>query len=444
MKERKISSLQILFMVLCGIVLILGASKFSFADVAVGDVIDKTNWQKAQGLLPDAMLEYLQKGYLTIKVGKLNYEPADMLSDECRESLKKNHGRYSINPKGEIIDNRTGEIDPYDIMGIPFPVLDLHDPQVGLKMQVNHMYYTYGRGNVDMTATDYFVGNKMERYIRGPQLGIAFLGTAKNIAKQREAKNFGKKIETLFSMKVTDPYELNGLATMTYAYADNTPDKVFAYVPALRRTRVLSAAARSDAMFGTDYTLDDANGGFMGKSRDFNCTYIRSQDTLMRFVAPNVIDLVKNSNGTYELKGNYPSVQWGFQTAGWKGKLWASTNDIWVKQKVHIVECKAKDPYYNYGKFELWYSPDTRLYAHKIIWDRAGKRWKVMNTGNGAYMSKDRSIVQINSAFGDWIYDEQRDHATCIAEFNPKEKKIFDAILSTDSFTMGGMAKFAK
>lgn len=31
------------------------------ADVAPGDVIDKTNWEKAQGLLPEPVLDWVKK-----------------------------------------------------------------------------------------------------------------------------------------------------------------------------------------------------------------------------------------------------------------------------------------------------------------------------------------------------------------------------------------------
>jgi len=345
-----------------------------------------------------------------------------------------------VNSKGEAYDIKTGEIDPYDVIGIPFPNIDVKDPRAPDMLQTNHATLLVSRGNTSMTATLYFVGQKMERYIAGPQIVMSFTGTSRNIAQQPQAKAFGKKLGSMLIMKVTDPYELNGLATMTWGNSDNTPDKTIAYVPALRRARVLSASAKSDAMFGTDYALDDASG-FLGKPRDFNCKYVRTQDTLIRFAGPDVIGMIKNPDGSYDLKKNFTNTQWGFQTPGWKGKMWATTNQIWVKRKVHVIECMARDPYYNYGKFELWADPQMSNYAHKIIYDRAGKRWKVMNMGFGAYRSDDGEFGVIDTGFGNWIYDEQRDHATGIDEFNTKEKKQFNAKLTVDNFTMLGLTK---
>ena len=443
MKEKKICLVQILFMLLCGIVMILGVSRSAFADVAVGDVIDKTNWQKAQGLLPDVMLEYLQKGYFTIKIGKLNYDPAGIWSNDIKESQKKNIGRYTISANQELVDKKTGEVVPMDVVGVSFPDADPKDPSYPLMTIYNHMYMYNSRSNAEATSTMYFVGKKMERYIGGPNMLFSLIGSPKSISQQPAAAKFGKKLGSILIFKVTDPYELNGLATMSYSYIDMTPDKVFAYVPALRRVRTMSAASRSDAMFGTDYTIDDISC-FAGKPEDFKCKYIRRQEALVRYQLPDIVELTAMPDGSYQQKKAFQNTQWGFQTPGWQGKPWSTSNSIWVKRKVDVIECSSKDPYYNYGKFELWYDPLTYCYAHKIIWDRAGKRWKVMNSGFGAIRTKDGKIGVTISAFGDWIYDEQRDHATCIDEHNTKEKYILYQVMTPETFTIGGLTQFAK
>jgi hypothetical protein len=435
--------------VLLGVLLMLavvigGGPTPALADVNVGDVIDSSNWQKVQGMLPEPMMEYLEKGWIKITVGKLNFDPADMLSTEYKESLKKNVGRYAVTPKGELLDQKTGEIDPSDLIGIPFPVLDLKDPQVAIKMLYNKTFYFTSRGGTSMTSTLYFIGQKMERYISILLIDMFSRGSARNIAQQASAQRFGKKIYWVAIAKLVYPYEFNGITSMTYSYSDNNPDKVFFYVPGSRRARVLAVGKRSDVMYGTDYALDDAGGGFSGKPSDFTCKYLRTQDTLERFNNPNVLDADGYADGSYNLTKSRPDTKWGFQTPEWKGKAWATTNDIWIVRKVHVIECLSKDPDYGYGKFELWYDPGHFNLVHKIIWNKAGKRWKVMNMGFGAYCSKDNALCKIDPAFSDWIYDEQRDHATGIDEANPKDKKQFYAPVSSDYFTQAGLIKFSK
>ena len=426
----------------------IGSTTAAIAEVSVGDYITSSNVQKIKGLVPDVIYEYVQKGYFTMKIGKLNYEPREVGTNDYKEYLTKNVGRYGMTAKGELVDKKTGEVDPMDIIGVPFPNIDVKDPMCGLMMLHNHMIYLNTRSNTLGYTALMFMGKKLERYINGPSISLVTVGTKANNAQQEQCKMFGPKIQSLFSMKVTDPYELNGLATMTYQYADNTADKVFAYVPALRRTRVLTAAARSDAMFGTDLALDDASGGFMGKARDFTCKYIRTQDGLARFNGPDILKAEKKPQGHYEIaKESEKDTKWGFQTPGWTGKPWATLNDIWVVRKVHVIQCEAKDPYYGYGKFELWYDPDTYNFSFKITNDKAGKRWKVISSGAGAYCAPDGVICKNECAWGDWIYDEQRDHATGTESFGSKFGKtkynLYGKINASD-FTMTGFAKFSK
>ena len=437
----------LLGMLLLMAVVIGGRPAPALAEVSVGDYITSSNVQKIKGLVPDVIYDYVQKGWITMKIGKLNYDPSEIGTNDYKEGLKRNMGRYSMNAKGEFIDKKTGEVDPMDLIGVPFPNIDVKDPMCGVMMLQNHMLYLNLRSNTLSYTALLFIGKKLERQINGPSISMVTVGTKANNAQQADANMFGKKVQSLYSMKVTDPYELNGLATMTYQYADNTPDKVFAYVPALRRSRVLTAASRSDAMFGSDLSLDDASGGFMGKARDFKCKYLRTQDALSRFYGPDIMHVEKKADGTYELVKGRKNTLWGYETPGWTGKPWATTSDIWVTRKVHVVQCEAKDPYYGYGKFELWYDPETYNFPFKVIWDKAGKRWKIESSGQGAYDAGDGVIGKMEAGFCDWIFDEQRDHATGVDSYSTKYgRPIYNmyAKIHASDYTMAGFAKFSK
>ena len=438
----------ILLGLLVALVIVVGSRTAAIAEVSPGDYITASNVQKIKGLVPDFMYEYVQKGWITMKIGKLSYDPREVGTNDYKEYLQKNVGRYGMNAKGEFFDKKTGEIDPMDLIGVPYPVIDVRDPQAGLMMLHNHMIYLNSRSNTLSYVALLFIGKKLERYIIGPGMSLVTVGTIANNAQQEQCKMFGPKIQSLYSMKVTDPYELNGLATMTYQYADNTPDKVFAYVPALRRTRVLTAAARSDAMFGTDLALDDASGGFMGKARDFTCKYIRTQDGLARFNSSDILKVEKKPDGSYQIaKSALKDIKWGFATPGWTGKPWATVDDIWAIRKMHVIQCNAKDPYYGYGMFELWYDPDTYNFAYKVIYDKANKRWKTEYSGQGAYCAPDYVICKNESGWGDTIYDEQRDHGTGMESFGakwpPTKYNLYGKITASD-YTMTGFAKFSK
>ena len=381
-----------------------------------------------------------------MKIGKLNMDPDQVYV--LTEGSKRNPGKYTVTAKGELAEKATGKVDPEDYIGVPFPPKDLDpkDPLFSYKVFYNQMAILQSMGSHKMTAELLFLGEKYERKIYGPQKAVKFHALETNIKNQWMADTFGKGIDEIFVMRVTDPYELNGLATMTYSYIGATPDKVFAYVPALRRARVLTAAARSDSMFGTDYALDDAGCGWWGKPMNFNFKYIKTQETLSQFATPDRILFRPNPDGTIDMDKNFTSGKWGFQTPGWKGKPWAITNSTWVKRKAYVIEVTAKDPYYNYGKMELWMDAGTNRPIFKIINDRAGKRWKVMIMNNNSLASSDQNYPYglPNCASGDAIYDEQRNHATGCYEYAPGFVKHFNQKWDTSEFTLGGLSKISK
>ena len=425
-----------------------GLKSVTLADVNVGDAIDSTNWQKVQGLVPDAVLDYLKKGWVNMKIGKLNYEPGDFWF--TAEGLKRNHGKYDIAEDGELmVEKSTGAKSPMNIVAAPFPVQDLdpRDPRMPIKYFYNLYMAPISYGSVRAMATLGFFGAKnYERYIAGPQKTLDFIGSDLSNANQKDAEQFGgKDVTQVFIMRVTDPYELNGLATMTYGYLGNTPDKVFAYIPALRRVRTMTAAARSDSMFGTDYSLDDAGCGWWGKPMNFTFKYLRTQEALAQFADPDPLKFYPGSDGSINVQKFYTGPKLGYLTPGWNGKPWAVTNSIWVKRKVYVFEVNAKDPYYNYGKMEIWGDTKTARGYFKIINDRAGKRWKVMiMNSHGGYAINNYPWGFGLCARGDVIYDEQRDHATSIEEYRPGQLKNWNAKTSPDEFTLTGLAKLGK
>ena len=55
-------------MSLVGLCMLLCTASPASADVSPGDVIDKTNWQKVEGLLPLSVLDWVKKGEVTTRI----------------------------------------------------------------------------------------------------------------------------------------------------------------------------------------------------------------------------------------------------------------------------------------------------------------------------------------------------------------------------------------
>ena len=187
-----------------------------------------------------------------------------------------------------------------------------------------------------------------------------------------------------------------------------------------------------------------AAGG--ARARDFTYKYIRTQEALVQYAGPDIVHWNANPDGSLSMqKTPFDTGKFGFETPGWTGKPWAVTNSIWVKRKVHVFEINAKDPYYNYGKVEYWVDAKTTRGNFKIINDRAGKRWKVMIMNSTAGAGPEGfSWGYPMCAFGDVIYDEQRNHATTIMEFKIGEIHNYYVHWDPADFTLGGLSKISK
>jgi len=87
-----------------------------------GDVLDQSNWQKAEKLLPPEILKHYKNGEYVNKivdypVGSFRW-PADF-----REASKQNASRYEVGGDGGLIDKATGK-QPAEVFGYPFPTID--------------------------------------------------------------------------------------------------------------------------------------------------------------------------------------------------------------------------------------------------------------------------------------------------------------------------------
>ena len=110
------------------------------ADVVPGDVIDSSNWQKAEGLLPKPVLDWVKRGEFILNIGEIDVEdPTKIRSDYVLEAFETNRGKYGIDEDGGVVDKKTGKLAMY-MVGFPFTDLDPEDPVVVEKLMYNHQY----------------------------------------------------------------------------------------------------------------------------------------------------------------------------------------------------------------------------------------------------------------------------------------------------------------
>src|SRR5712692_9777960 len=100
-------------------------------DLKAGDILNQTNWKKAEGLLPPEILKHYQNGVYANPIvdwplGVFKFPP------DFAAGSEKNAGQLDVDAIGTIIEKGSGK-QPSFILGYPFPIIDPADPKAGTK-----------------------------------------------------------------------------------------------------------------------------------------------------------------------------------------------------------------------------------------------------------------------------------------------------------------------
>ncbi len=402
------------------------------------EIIDKTNWEKAEGLVPDCMLEWVKKGEWTLPLGKLNYDTSEYFTPYAIESFTGNVGKYDLNEEDIIVETETGEMARM-VIGFPFPKIDPEDPKAAIKIMYNKQYVTYVIGCKNFSTFVWWIGRStgFEREI-SVIFNDAYLTGYPGARKYKNPKD----IERYALISVKAPYDLAGTAQLMWRYLSAKADMNFAYVPAIRRVRRMSPANRSDGFVGSDFAVDDILA-YDGKIPLFEWELIEKKEALVSFAGTEPIQANVNARGEWETGRRRPSMDYGFHKKEWQGSPWAPLSLTYVKRPVWVIKAKSKDPYYNYGTQYVWVFADSWGPAYKIVHDRSEKFWKFLSATTAGYKTDDGK-VKFLSWMDHVIVDTRREHATVISQLHPDTNLMFNAELNLNDFSLAGFQKFCK
>src|SRR5215470_1794108 len=106
-------------------------------DLKPGDLLDASNWKKAEGLLPPEILKHYQNGEYANSI--VDWPEQWEWPPDFRAGSEKNAGQFDVDGAGTIIEKGGGK-QPQYILGLPFPVIDRADPKAGTKILWNNYY----------------------------------------------------------------------------------------------------------------------------------------------------------------------------------------------------------------------------------------------------------------------------------------------------------------
>ncbi len=374
-----------------------------------GEKITKDNWQKIEGLVPDDILSWVKDGRQIIIIGEMKYDFSH--DDEWLEwGEKHNTGKYALDERQNIIEVETGDF-PGWVYGHPFPNIDLkNDPDAAIKLCYNRDI-SRGRDSVfkGPFTCEWIGENGFERVIQNTYWRFNFWGNKFVKDDGNENKEFFYELTN-----VVAPYDVSGTAQLTIRALDGSEDKLYVYIPAIRRTKRMSGANRSDPFMGADFSVDDANG-WAGQTSNMTWKYLGEKPGLMvigDFSAENLVLFNKQKDGSYKQKTNVIGMKVGWEVPDCEQAPWAQITAVWVPRMFHMIEAVPNDPYYNMGKMIFWFDKTTLWCQYKLMDDIAGDYWKTGIFWGQGMRWKDGLATQTSN--GHLFYDTNTKHATVL------------------------------
>ncbi|MFN8640653.1 MAG: DUF1329 domain-containing protein [Candidatus Binatia bacterium] len=329
--------------------LVLLAAPVARAELAVGDVVTADTIATAAGLLTPGAEWCVRRG-MAIHVGETTPIPAPAA---YREATARYAPQVRLGADGLELQNY--------VAGLPFPTIDLADPQAAVKVMWNAAYKwlatddldardfsadagPIGRDGAPMTVERHFQLGYLRRLFYNGRLYV----DPKPALPNPDGIRYRESLHP-----VVAPEDLRGVGMTSVRYLSPArPDDSWLYLPNLRRVRRLSNAQRSDALFNQDID-SDSFFGYSGHIGWMDWKLLGERTVL----AP--------MHGTH-----YP-VQWGAGSADF------TFDDVWEPRRVYVIEGTSKLPQYAYSKRILFVDAETFVVPLSDIYDHSGQLWKV-------------------------------------------------------------------
>ncbi len=417
------------------------------ATLKPGDVLNQSNWQLAQGLLPPEILKHYREGeYANVIVdypdGTFRWPP------DFVEGSRRNEGRFAVGGGDQIIDKATGRTPPW-ILGFPFPTIDPTDPAAAVKIMWNYYYLLWYWGNLRVQSQINWVGaQRLERRTDNDANFMYYDGVP-----ERELPPNPQNVSLQQLMVVQAPADLNGTAALTWRYRDPAKrDSLWSFVPALRRVRAVSPANRSDGFLGSDMNYDDGPF-FFGKPEDFTWT-LKGEVDQLRLVDP--LNLQGKSQNVWLESGGWRAY-WpedlkilGYMDPDWRGVGWAPISGALAKRRFWVIEGVPRDRYYLFGRLELYVDKET----YQGSWNRKFS-WKgeLLNTmqvlafNPMPFTRPDGTVDYLQASNMSFHCAENiKAHQATVAGIKTSPKARMDARIQYDAefFDMNSLARFGK
>ncbi len=333
------------------------APTFSEGDVITIDQIDKLKPFLPPEFWANRDFFFYEGMQLEIGPSYADYSPPKVYKD----ATEKYRGQPKIGPEASLENYRAGQ---------PFPMEEIDckgDPNAGAKIAWNFVRRWEGAGGSARFYYSYWDrGEELPLYYEGNSTGV---GLAFRPEPEYEATGGdvfrGEKRYTAGGPNVEAPFDARGIMLLTYRYkasygpeATTKNDDTWVYVPTLRRVRRISTAQRTDAVSGTDFTMDDLFS-FNGIVPQYEWECLGEQE----LVAP-----VRTKVLAYPFEKDHNFGPYGLSFA----------DDRWELRKTVKFRFTPRNSDHPYKFKDIYIDINSMEPLYSFAYDRKGELWKIL------------------------------------------------------------------
>ena len=325
-----------------------------------GDIITSDSIEKLRPFLPEQFWDnrdfFFYEG-MQLEIGPMDYDYSQ--SKEVQAMTEKHRGLSRIGPD----DSLEGWIN-----GRPFPQDEIDctgDPQAGTKIMWNFQSLS-GDGHAHFFYSYWDRGEQLPLYYEGTGQVVSL---AHRIEKKFEDTGFdifrGEKRKNANGVQVDAPFDARGIMLLGYRYKSSDKarseaknDDTWVYVPTLRRVRRISTAQRTDAISGTDFTMDDLRS-FNGIVPQYEWTCLAEQ----KIIAP-----MNTKIGGYPYEKDHNFGPYGLSFA----------NDRWELRDAWRIRMTPKNADHPYHHKDIFIEKQTYAPMYSFAYDQKNELWKII------------------------------------------------------------------
>jgi len=334
-----------------------GAPTFKEGDVITFDKLDSLKEFLPKEIWANRDFIFFEGMQLEIGPFQKDYSPAQVYKD----ATAKFAGQAKLGPDGSLEGYTAGQ---------PFPLDQVDckgDPDAGTKIIWNFHYRWAPPSGLSSFYYSYWDrGEELPLYYEGTGGGVqlshrpepGLLAEGGDMFRGETRKNAG-------GAEVTAPFDARGIMLLTYRYKESDKpldqarnDDTWVYVPTLRRVRRISTAQRTDAISGTDFTLDDLFS-FNGVVPQYTWQCLGEQDVIAPF--------------NTKVKG-YPLVK--DQNFGPYGLSFA--NDRWDLRRAYVIRMDPRNEDHPYSRKDIYIDKETLQPLYSFAYDQKEELWKIL------------------------------------------------------------------